>query len=206
MPTATHPTRPSRRGFTFLEAVLAAALLGIVAAGVLSALGTVWNWELTDRQRLGAAEVANRVMIVYLDDSTATDDLPETIAYDGRRYRWSIDIERVSLLDANPERRVGRDGVAQSPELFDRMQAVTVSAWLDDGTAAAIRAGATPTVTLDRLVNPLGFFSHDSVERLLNDDERLGDMFEEIVGFDRPAGDSGSGGDETQADDASTPR
>lgn len=170
-------------------------MLGIIASAVLAAIGTVWRWELTDRQRLGAAEVANRVMIAYIDDKTSLRDLPDTIIYDGARYRWSSNIERVSIRDEHPEERNDGAGTVVTIDVFDRMQAVTITAWVDDGSRAALSPGRTPTASVDRLINPLDFVSSDATERMLQDPEQLELLLRELVGADlqNPSAGSDSG-------------
>ena len=189
-PLPTHPSATARRrrhraarGFTFLEAVLAAALLGIIAAGVLGSIGFIWNLELRNRRELAAAEVANRVLVAYLDDATSLRDLPEVIYYENEPYRWNADEKRVTLTDAQPEARVGQDGRSRSPEVFDQIVAIRVTAWHSEGDGPVTFAPTgAPSATLDRVVNPFGFVSYDSLDRLLVDPERQELIFRGLLG------------------------
>ena len=164
----------ARRGFTFLEAVLAAALLGIISAGVLGSISFIWNLELQNRRELAAAEVANRIMVAYMDDATSLRSLPPVIYYENEGYRWSADEDRVSLRDTNPQARVGTDGRQQDAAvIFGELVSLRVTAWHDDGTEAAFSPGAGPSASIDRVINPLDFPSFDSLERLLENPERI---------------------------------
>lgn len=186
--TRAHPRRrTSSRGFTFLEAVLAAALLGIVAGGVLGAIGWVWNMELRNRRELAAAEIANRVVIAYLDDATSLRDLPRVIYYENEPYRWKADRQRVSLQDANPNARVGPDGRRQDAgTIFQELVSLRVTAWHDDGSAGAFVPGSAPSASIDRIVNPLDFASYDSLERLLEDPDRINLVTRGLLGIGAP--------------------
>jgi type II secretory pathway pseudopilin PulG len=177
---------PGARGFTFLEAVLAAALLGIIAAAILSAIGYAWNAEIRGRQQLGAAEVANRVLISYLDDQTSLRKLPRVIDYDGRSFRWNAELREVRLVDDNPSARRDRRGETTANAAFDRLVSVRVLAWLDDGSAASLAPGATPSATIERLVDPLAFRGADTIERIFDDPERQRELLRGLV--DLPSG------------------
>ncbi|MEO1583221.1 MAG: type II secretion system protein [Planctomycetota bacterium] len=179
-PTARHASR----GFTFLEAVLGLALLGIIGGAIFGVLGYAWRVEINARQTLGAAEVANRVLISYLDDSTSPRKLPDTIAYQEMTFRWSLDTTRVSIKDTVPSARTDRDGSATIQEALDKMESVVVIAWIDDGTPASLVPGSTPGYRLDRVIDPFTFRSADSIDRLINDPERRDELFQRIIGLD----------------------
>lgn len=195
MPTQrAHPAH-ARRGFAFLEAVLGMALLGILAGAILGVLGYAWNVEIQARQTLAAAEVANRVLISYLDDQTSPRKLPPAIDYQQMRFRWSLETDSITVRDSNPDARVSRAGTPAVLEAFDRMEFVTVVAWLDDGTDASAAPGRTPTFTLERMVDPFGFRGVDTLERLLQDSERQSEFVERMMGVNQSGTRSGSGGD-----------
>lgn len=180
----TTPTIATRRGFTFLEAVLGMALLGILASAIFGVLGYAWRVETEARQTLAAAEVANRVMISYLDDTTSRDDLPERIDYEQQRFRWSIETRTAALRDTFPEARVGRDGSTEIQQALDSMEFVRVVAWLDDGSRNAEAPGRTPTFALERVVDPFAYRGTDSTERLIRDPDRQGDLINRLLSLD----------------------
>jgi type II secretory pathway pseudopilin PulG len=180
----------TRRGFSFLEAVLAATLLAIVASSIFSVLGYAMASDRTDTVRLGAAEVANRLLITYLDDSTSIRKLPDTIDYGSDTFRWELDEDTVRIEEPNRHRRVtsGRSGAV--PTALVRLKEIRVTVWHDDGTTASRLPGSTPGVRLNRLVNPFGYRGADSTERLLESPDRITELLKNISGFEEPDVDS----------------
>ncbi|HED52920.1 MAG TPA: hypothetical protein ENJ00_01795 [Phycisphaerales bacterium] len=180
------PRTTTRRAFSFLEAVLAAALLGIIAASIFSTLGYIWNAEHDDTDRLGAAEVANRVLISYLDDNTSTRRLPDVIHYGKRDYRWKLDEHDVRLEEPNRRARITAGTPGAVPNALVHLKEISVTAWLDDGTPETLTPGTTPAVRLNRLVNPIAYRGADTIDRLLNSPERRSDLFRNLTGFEAP--------------------
>jgi type II secretory pathway pseudopilin PulG len=89
-------------GLTLLEIVLASALLGMVAAGILGTLSAIWGWQGRQQEVLGAAEVANRLILTYLDDETVMPSQALPVAYGPYRYHWKMDKEPVKIHDPDP--------------------------------------------------------------------------------------------------------
>ena len=119
--------RWTRRGFSFLEAVLAAALLGIIASAIFSVLSYVYASDREDTVRLGAAEVANRIIITYLDDKTSIKKLPDLIDYGPDSYRWDLEEDTVRIEEPNRHLRVtaGREGAV--PNALVRLDEIRVT-------------------------------------------------------------------------------
>ncbi len=183
----------TRRGFSFLEAVLAAALLAIVASSIFSVLSYAMNSDRRDEARLGAAEVANRVIVSYLDDSTSVDKLPDTIDYGIYTFRWDLDEDKIRIEEPNRRNRVtaGRQGAV--PTALTNLKEIRVTVWLDEGRPETLVPGASTGVRLTRLVNPLGFGSRgeDSMERLMGDPGRISDLLQTLTGFEDPDAEGG---------------
>lgn len=183
----------TRRGFSFLEAVLAAALLAVIASSIFSVLGFAMNSDRTDEARLGAAEIANRVLISYLDDSTSIDNLPDTIDYGVYTYRWDLDKDTIRIEEPNRRLRVtsGRQGAV--PMALTNLKEIRVTVWLDEGRPETRAPGASPGVRLTRLINPIGFGSRgeDSMKRLMDDPTRMSDLLQMLTGFEETQGDGG---------------
>jgi type II secretory pathway pseudopilin PulG len=177
--TSRPPT--SHRGFTFLEAILGLALVGILGGAIFGVLGYAWRIEIEARQTLAAAEIANRVLISYIDDPTSTAKLPELIDYEQVRYRWSLNVTPTIIRDAFPEARTSRSGAPANTEALESMELVTVTAWLDDGSSASIAPGRTPTFQLERVINPFQYRGNDTLERLLESPERQNRLLLQMI-------------------------
>lgn len=178
--------RASRRGFSFIEAVLAAALLGIVASSIFGVLAYVYASDRQDQLRLGAAEVASRIIVSYLDDTTSVDKLPEVIDYGPERYRWDLEEGDVRIEEPNRRARVTAGQAGAVPNALVNLKELRVTVWHDDGTPATITPGASPGVRLNRLVYPFAFRGTDTLERLFNDPARIADFMQGLTGFEAP--------------------
>ena len=182
------------RGMSLMETTCAVAFLGIVLAFVMTALSMVMGEQTRLRQKLAAAELANRLIISYLDDETSLPQEGRPIEYIGERYRWRMRETPARLIHANTERADTLQ--TQSSLMVDRLQLISFDVWLSEesGGAASVEPGV-PNATLARLVDPLAMRNADSVERLFRD--RLSTFQERISRFNagsvsrsgqRPAG------------------
>ncbi|HBU43207.1 MAG: hypothetical protein ACIAQ0_12990 [Phycisphaerales bacterium JB058] len=181
--------RWTRRGFSFLEAVLAAALLGIIASAIFSVLGYVYAADRADSVQLGAAEVANRIIITYLDDETSIKKLPDLIDYGPDSFRWELEEDTVRIEEPNRHLRVtaGQEGAV--PNALVRLDEIRVTVWQDDGTDASLVPGSTPGVRLNRLVNPIAYRGDDAINRLLENPDRITGLMQNLTGFEMPEDD-----------------
>ncbi len=178
----------TRRGFSFLEAVMAAALLGIIAASIFGAMGYAMSEDRYDEARLGAAEVANRLIISYLDDSTSVRKLPDTIDYGHFTYRYDFDVETVRIEEPNRNLRDSNGQPGAVPAALVRLKEVSATVWLDEGRPETMAPGSSPGVRINRLVNPIGYRGSDSTERLMGDGERIGELMKLLTGFEDAGG------------------
>jgi len=144
---------------TFLEAVLASALLGIVSMGVLSALNYLVLHQKRAEQIAGAAEVANRVVIMFLDDPEGMPPGGRPIAYGRHMYRWAYDATPIEVFDPNATDE-------PTPLSLTRLQELTVSVWLHEDSGGAFAPGAgTPGIVVRRMLDPLAARNPDSFEQ-----------------------------------------
>ena len=89
-----------RRGMSLIEIVFAMATLALAAMVVFTAIGFVHSRQKREQQMLACAEIANRLMLMRLDDESSLPDPSLSIAYDGGRYQWSMSDDRVRLLES----------------------------------------------------------------------------------------------------------
>ncbi len=168
------------RGMSLMETTCAVAFLGIVLAFVMTTMSMVMGEQTRLRQKLAAAELANRLIISYLDDETSLPEAGRPIEYIGERFRWRMRETPARLIHANTERADTLQ--TQSSLMVDRLQLVSFDVWLSEesGGATSIEPGV-PNATLARLVDPLAMRNADSVERLFRD--RLSTFQERITRF-----------------------
>ena len=166
----------SRRGLTLLECVLATALLALVAAATMSAVGAIVGNQQRAQLRLGAAELANRLMLQYLDDETAMPSKSLPVQYSGRRYRWEMSETPVEIVPARPE--IAQERLALTPMSLNRLKVVRIRVWLSEESGGAYRPdGIAPEFSVSRLIDPIAAAvrNPDSAENMLrnNPDLRL---------------------------------
>lgn len=188
---ATSVARATRRGMTFLEVTLATALLALVTASVFTAINFAVGSQSRHEQLLGAAEVASRVVVMYLDDPDATlAQQNRPMDYGPLRYRWSANWSPITL-EADAE-AAAQSGIGSGPSL-SQLQELTVHVWLSEESGGARDpVQGVPQVSIKRMLdmNPT-FRNPDSLEGALES----GTLFERITGQGR-GGPGGAGGDE----------
>ncbi|TVR99868.1 MAG: hypothetical protein EA423_12000, partial [Phycisphaerales bacterium] len=159
------------RGFTLLEVMLAVFALVMITGTIGAALQLVTSSQQRQEQNLGAAELANRLTLIYLDNP---NDLPrptELIPYENRTYRYSQQIVEITLTESEAVQRVRRGtGTQQRSRTavrLDRMRQVTTTVWLSEESGGGREPGpGVPRQTVIRLYDPLDIRRNpDSADR-----------------------------------------
>ena len=170
-----------RRGLTFLEAILAVVLLSMVATTLASAVSFMSHAQRKMDQKLGAAELANRLVLQYIDER---DSLPERtlpIEYDRDLYRWTLEEAPVKFeFDDQgadePTNNVG-NGVS-----LERIKLITIRVWLaSESGGSRAYTPMVPSVVLTRLIDPLAFNNPDSLETLLQKPGGIDQLFNSLL-------------------------
>jgi len=170
----------SRRGVTFIESILAIVLLSMVASTLSSAVSFMSKSQHRLEQKLGAAELANRLVLQYIDERDSLPDRSLPIEYDRDLYRWTIEESAVSFEFDNQQtddsNRVG-SGVS-----LDRIKLITIRVWLgaDSGGSRAYTQ-SVPNMTVTRLIDPLAFNNPDSLNTLLAKPGGIEKLFESLL-------------------------
>lgn len=173
---------------TFLECVAATALLGLAAASIFSVFGFVVSSQTRQQQRLAAAELANRLVLMYLDDPISMPEPTKTLDYGPSLYRFEFVERPLTLTEAVPD---GRDRNRPSPLPLDRFTEVSVRVWLSERSGGTRDgSGGVPQATVTRMFDPLAFRNPDSIEAQFKDPVRWQRYMERLMGFrnERPAG------------------
>lgn len=175
-------SRSNRDGLTLIEAVAAITLLAVLATTVLSSLSGMIKAQTRQLQRLGAGEIANRLMLQYLDDpqTMPAEGLP--VAYDGARYRWQLAKSSARLTPA-----VAGDGSRGGLSL-DRLGTVTIRVWLSEESGGSQTYGpaGVPSYTLTRVIDPTYVFRNpDSLDNMIKNPQRMREFQEMFTGVEQ---------------------
>lgn len=172
-----------RRGVSFLEVVLGVTLLGLVAGTLSMSVGAIAASSQRQRDRLGAAEIASRILLMRNDDEDSLPSQTLTIPYGKREYRWTIDEGPVLITLSEQARAAAEDGAASNTiDLSRRLKAITVTAWLGENSGGAYQYDPNvPHYTLTRLIDPLSFPTHDSAQRQLKDQTGVEGFLQNVI-------------------------
>ncbi len=173
----------SRRGTTMIEVVLASVLVAMISVTLVSGLGYVHGAHSRQESQLGAAEMANRIMLQYLDNEKAlpSDALPIAYGANGEfRYYWKIDEEKANLkIDrAGAQAQAGR---TSGIKLDNLLELVTVRIWKEqiDGVNPSL-TGVPADLTLKRIVNPMAVRNPDSIMKRFRTPEGMMEWLQEF--------------------------
>ncbi|USN98115.1 MAG: hypothetical protein H6810_07950 [Phycisphaeraceae bacterium] len=191
----------TRRGVTFVEVVLGVALLGLVAATLAATVGAVGKSFQRQRDRLGAVEVASRLLLQRVDDEAEMPSPADPVGYGDRRFRFKIEENpTIVSLAAPAQMAINENERSGGADLSRRFVAVTVTTWLaEDSGGSFIYDPDLPSATLTRVVDPLAFSTYDSAQRRLDTQEDIERFLNDFVGttsgtVSRPRGDGTQGG------------
>lgn len=179
---------PSRRGMTFLEVVAGAALLALLAATLFGAIGYMFRSSVRERQELAAAELANRLMLQYLDDyrQMPSRTAPVKFGAPGAEwwFRWELRVTGATLEEhvADESRRAARVERTQSANL-SRFKQITMRVWLaEDSGGSASRVPEVPQYAITRVMDPLATRNPDSIQKMWKNPELQSKMLELAFG------------------------
>ncbi len=160
--------RTTARGITFLEVVLAVALLGLTTLSVVLATNYISTASIRNAHRLNSHEIANRLMLQYFDDPNSLPSEGASVEY-GRegvsyRYRWALGEESLAVEIPTPiapsteedkrEQQLSRLGRSAN-DRYERFRVVRVRVWLSEETGGSFTPETgVPQATLARMYDP----------------------------------------------------
>jgi hypothetical protein len=155
----------ARRGLTFLEVVLASVILASVVSVVMTAINYIYGQSERQLARLGAMELGNRLMMIFLDDENEFKRQPMALDFDGRRYKWTWHEANVAVLP------VIEGESAKAIKSAERLRNVQIDVWLasESGGSEALEGGV-PSARVVRLVDVI-YMNPDSVQNAMSSDE-----------------------------------
>lgn len=190
MHAPTTPTRraASRRGVSLIEAVLSVVLLGMVATTIAGAVSFLQKSQTRQNERLGAAELANRMVVQFLDEKDAMPSPSLPIEYNRKLYRWRLEETAVEYRvdPAGREAMTGRNGLRS-----DRARMITVTVWLSEKSGGSRGySGTVPSAALTRLFDPLGVISRnpDSTQKMFETQEGINQYINELMNISQGRG------------------
>ncbi|MBS0189055.1 MAG: hypothetical protein JSS51_13395 [Planctomycetes bacterium] len=185
------------RGITFLETVLAVALLGLTTMSVALTVNYISAASIRNAHRLNEAELANRLLLQFFDDpnSLPSDTQPIQYGKDGEfRYRWTLGEEPVTVElptpvnpNADDDRReqqlasMGRSSL----DRFSRFRVVRVKVWLGEDTGGSYYPDpGVPQVTLSRVYDPADIpnWNPDKLRRQIDSGGGLKGVLDQMTG------------------------
>jgi hypothetical protein len=173
---------------SMLEVVAAVAILALVTATVTVAINFMVSANNRERRRLAALEMANRLVLMYLDleDKAKMPSQSLPLEYADERFMYSVRETAVTLEEnrrARERTASQRGGVTR-----DRIRQVTVRVWLhQDSQGREYPQATAPSATLSRLFDPLHIGRNpDAAARLIGSETGIHSIIEVLNGGQPP--------------------
>lgn len=164
--------------------MLAVTLLAIVTAMIMGAIGSMVMAQVRQHHQLGAAELANRLVLQYLDDKRSLPAAGLPIVYGRDKYRWDYSEQPITLTSAKPEANTNRNTGALS---LNRLKAVVFRAWLaEESGGSAFFDGGAPAFSIARIVDPIALRNPDSIDYMLKNPEAYKEFLANFTGATSP--------------------
>lgn len=159
-----------------MEAVASMAMLGVLASSLLGAVSLMYRSQVRMQQELACAELANVVIITWLDDPLHFGDgLDDVLTYDRFEYRWELRENPVSFDATLPE--------GANTESFKRFTELECRVWLYDREDRFYLPKGAPNMTIRRLVSANDSLRNENTAtKWINDDELIQHAFDNAVG------------------------
>ncbi len=183
---ARHRSSHTPPALTLLECVFAVVLLSLVAMSVMSALSYATAEQSIGQQKLGAYEVANRLVLQWLDDQDAMPDRNRVIEWGPYVYAWEMKKDRVTMEVNDPRQLQAADDNAAVPlpagnELqgLSRFQLIEIAVYPADRQTGQ-KLSLEPVAVLTRMYDPFATRNADAISRL--DENDVSRMIQELTG------------------------
>ncbi len=176
-------TRTARTGMTFLEVVLAVVLLGMLTSSIVMLTSSLERTQGRHKHLLATHELANAIILQYVDDPNSVPSGFEPVAYNDSEYRFEFKESRarVTLDPAALE----DDRASRNERNVDRVKLVSVTVWPSEDFGGSVRFDPSlPHASLSRLVDPLSFANPDSWNTRIDTEQGMGDLMLELMQLD----------------------
>ena len=152
----------------------------MIGATLAAAASFMTMSQRRSEQRLAAAELANRLMLQYIDnqDAMPSDSLP--VEYNADLFRWTMDVQPVRIEMVNPTETQNAQDVGGLN--FDRVKLVAIRVWLgEDSGGSRGYTTQVPNAFVSRLIDPLAFNNPDSLQTMLEEPGGLERLFQRLM-------------------------
>ncbi len=183
-----------RRGTTLIEVVLAALLLSIVVTMIVSTVSNVTLADMRGRQRLEALELANRLLLQFLDDKEKMPASSAHIMQGMGAYRWALRETPVRMDFPDASVFTVREG-ATSTRVLEQTVLLSVTVWTGVPDGLGGYAQGEELATLARVHNPMSAITRnpDVLLRATSNPDQLLKLLLQMVEQGRGSVGSGSG-------------
>ena len=153
------PSSTRRTGLTFIEVVIATAMLVLLTSIVVGAITFMDNAAARLRYRADGMEVAHRIIVQHIDDEDLVPPRNKLIQHGTSYYRFTLDEEVIDQSEGESKglrRATARrmNEMMGEDALRQMLNRVTVTVYLDDPENPAINT-RVPVAQLTRLYNPV---------------------------------------------------
>ncbi|HZW07007.1 MAG TPA: hypothetical protein VFF65_07775 [Phycisphaerales bacterium] len=179
----TNPRRrPAPRGVALVEVVAASALLAITASAVVGGLATVAGADARNHQRLESLELANRLLLQYIDDSRAMPDQALHVQQGRGLYRWRLGVAPAGLSTPGGS-LIDLPASGPGAQALDKLNLLTVAVYTAVPDGAGGYTDGERLCSLARVHHPLSlvYRNPDALSRGLADPSVLIDWFTSLT-------------------------
>ena len=176
--TRTRRSAPSRRGLTLLEILLAVVMLVLVTTSITAAISSITAMEARSRKRVAACELANRLILQYLDEEETLPSTSLPMDYGKERYFYELTPWQ-SRMQINKK----QEGVGSNLQGLARYRVVRVTVY------EAEMEGDYPIkgqelATIERIFDPATARNPDTIAKL--DENGVLKMINAVTGGQAP--------------------
>jgi len=166
-------------GVTILEVVLAVVMLGLVAASLTGAISAVELMSGRNKRMLAAYEVANRLVLTYLDNPKTMPASSLPLDYGPYTFMWDMDVGGMEMKINDAQRRTS----GAAPQALDRFETITITMYEAEGEGKQPRPGAELAL-LSRMYDPAAPRNPESMKNIT---DNLDELIGKLSGGARPS-------------------
>ena len=174
-----HPRPATHRAFTLLEVILSLVMLTGVATSIMSAIAYVERADARDRRRLAAHEVANRIVLQWLNDEKQVPDPQLPIAY-GDRHQVFFELSITPVTMVLNDRQASSETQLQGLDRY-RVVAVRVFDAMDIEQASQSPVKGEELAVVWRMYDPAAARNPDQITTLGDDPENIRKLLDNIL-------------------------